>query len=80
MAKKKTATYKKNRSANPKMKNSRGGKTTVTHKTNDVKKVKQTAKGKAQDKRVKALPAGIRKTKSGSTYYENRINRSDNKK
>lgn len=71
-----SACYKPNRSSKKKVRNSKGTKTTVTHKAKQ-KRVKQTKRGKAQDKRIKALPSGRRKSSSGNTYSERRSNRSD---
>jgi hypothetical protein len=44
-------------------------------KTNKI--MKQTKEGKHLDRLVKALHPGMRKSESGLTYWENRINRSD---
>lgn len=56
-----------------KLKNSKGTKTIITHSTSQ----KKSGSNKSADKRVKALPAGRRISKSGNVYYERRENRSD---
>ncbi len=45
-------------------------------------KTRQTGKRKSlrQDRKLKAKPAGKRKSKKGKTYYERRRNRSDVKR
>jgi len=37
----------------------------------------QTQRGKVMDEMLKALPAGMRLSKSGNKYWETRVNRSD---
>ena len=56
-----------------KLKNSKGTKTTLTHKASQ----KKSGSDKSTDKRVAALPAGRRVSASGNVYYERRQNRSD---
>ena len=38
---------------------------------------RQTKRGRAQDRKLRAKPPGRRRSKSGNTYTENRPNRSD---
>lgn len=70
MATRKTSTKKAVKKAAPKRK----PKLVEARK---MTKVAQTKLGKKADKNRSALPAGVRKSKSGTIYTETRSNRAD---
>lgn len=63
------------------LKNLKGTKTKVTHKTSAVIKTKRSGWAIDQDNAIKtALPAGRRISSEGKVYYERRENRSDSQR
>jgi len=52
-------------------------KTPKIIKKGRIKQIKQTERGIKQDRKKKALPPGVRRSKSGKVYREYRSNRSD---
>lgn len=73
-ARRKAAVYTKAKPA-PTLKNSKGTKTKLVATTKSI--IKNTV-SKSADRKIKALPAGKRISKTtGGVYYERRSNRSD---